>query len=251
MYCDDDIDDGTSARSHTIKSSTSFTSWRRPTSNNNDDIQKCFIITPSTNFVNPNFGTLFDNNQPTAYRTHQRNDSTLTTSTPRDESTFSSRFFSNLVVPFSSLSSTTQRSLLCSDNIYTPSPPSTSSPESLLSVCLSATPIKMFVRRRLFPTPPDDNDGDHPVTLITITAAHDDASVTSCRSRPPQASPGTSVRAGTPLSLSHPSRYDSSLGLLTKKFVQILRATPDNSLDLNRAASELGVQKRRIYDITV
>jgi hypothetical protein len=51
--------------------------------------------------------------------------------------------------------------------------------------------------------------------------------------------------------LSHPSRYDSSLGLLTKKFVQILRSSPDNSLDLNRAASELGVQKRRIYDITV
>jgi len=54
-------------------------------------------------------------------------------------------------------------------------------------------------------------------------------------------------RAGTPLSSS---RYDSSLGLLTKKFVQILRSSPENSLDLNRAASELGVQKRRIYDIT-
>jgi len=40
------------------------------------------------------------------------------------------------------------------------------------------------------------------------------------------------------------------LGLLTKKFVHILRLSPENSLDLNRAASELGVQKRRIYDIT-
>jgi hypothetical protein len=30
-----------------------------------------------------------------------------------------------------------------------------------------------------------------------------------------------------------------------------LRSSPENSLDLNRAASELGVQKRRIYDITV
>jgi len=55
---------------------------------------------------------------------------------------------------------------------------------------------------------------------------------------------------GTPSSLSHPSRYDSSLGKLTKQFVHILRSSPDNSLDLNRAASELGVQKRRIYDIT-
>eukprot|EP00536_Pseudo-nitzschia_multiseries_P015643 jgi/Psemu1/218699/e_gw1.925.5.1 len=50
--------------------------------------------------------------------------------------------------------------------------------------------------------------------------------------------------------MSHPSRYDSSLGLLTKKFVHILKGSPENSLDLNRAASELGVQKRRIYDIT-
>ena len=109
----------------------------------------------------------------------------------------------------------------------------------------------MFVRRRLFPSPPDDHNDDPPVTSITITAAHDDTSEASGRSRPLQSSPVASVRAGTPLSLTHPSRYDSSLGLLTKKFVQILRATPDNSLDLNRAASELGVQKRRIYDITV
>ncbi|KAG7361482.1 E2F/DP family winged-helix DNA-binding domain containing protein [Nitzschia inconspicua] len=80
--------------------------------------------------------------------------------------------------------------------------------------------------------------------------AKDDSSVASGRSRQPLPSPIPSGRAGTPSSLSHPSRYDSSLGLLTKKFVQILRSSPDNSLDLNRAASELGVQKRRIYDIT-
>lgn len=39
-------------------------------------------------------------------------------------------------------------------------------------------------------------------------------------------------------------RYDSSLGLLTKKF------TERKFVDLNTAASELKVQKRRIYDIT-
>jgi len=76
----------------------------------------------------------------------------------------------------------------------------------------------------------------------------DETSSSSGRSRTLHSSP--SGRVGTPSSLSHPSRYDSSLGLLTKKFVQILREAPDNSLDLNRAASELGVQKRRIYDIT-
>lgn len=46
------------------------------------------------------------------------------------------------------------------------------------------------------------------------------------------------------------SRYDSSLGILTKKFVQLLRSAPGNKLELNKAASDLGVQKRRIYDIT-
>eukprot|EP00937_MAST-01D_sp_MAST-1D-sp2_P000800 g800.t1 len=46
------------------------------------------------------------------------------------------------------------------------------------------------------------------------------------------------------------SRYDSSLGLLTKKFVNLIQSAPEGLLDLNKAAQQLGVQKRRIYDIT-
>ena len=46
------------------------------------------------------------------------------------------------------------------------------------------------------------------------------------------------------------SRYDSSLGLLTKKFVQLLQDAQGGILDLNTAAKQLEVQKRRIYDIT-
>jgi len=45
-------------------------------------------------------------------------------------------------------------------------------------------------------------------------------------------------------------RYDSSLGLLTKKFVVLLQEADEGVLDLNTAATKLGVQKRRIYDIT-
>jgi len=45
-------------------------------------------------------------------------------------------------------------------------------------------------------------------------------------------------------------RYDSSLGLLTKKFVSLLTEAKDGDLDLNTAAIALKVQKRRIYDIT-
>lgn len=64
------------------------------------------------------------------------------------------------------------------------------------------------------------------------------------------------------------SRFDSSLGLLTKKFVFLLKraashggqlnndgtriegGSAEGTLDLNAAARELQVQKRRIYDIT-
>ncbi|KAL6574446.1 hypothetical protein OROHE_001350 [Orobanche hederae] len=45
-------------------------------------------------------------------------------------------------------------------------------------------------------------------------------------------------------------RYDSSLGLLTKKFIRLIRDAKDGTLDLNRTADVLEVQKRRIYDIT-
>lgn len=45
-------------------------------------------------------------------------------------------------------------------------------------------------------------------------------------------------------------RYDSSLGLLTKKFVGLLQEAHHGVLDLNSAATKLQVQKRRIYDIT-
>ncbi|KAK3154284.1 hypothetical protein QOZ80_2BG0188550 [Eleusine coracana subsp. coracana] len=58
---------------------------------------------------------------------------------------------------------------------------------------------------------------------------------------------------GSPLNPSTPAstcRYDSSLGLLTKKFINLLKQAPDGILDLNNAAETLEVQKRRIYDIT-
>lgn len=47
-----------------------------------------------------------------------------------------------------------------------------------------------------------------------------------------------------------PCRYDNSLGLLTKKFINLIKHAEDGVLDLNKAADTLEVQKRRIYDIT-
>uniref|UniRef100_A0A8B9K0W1 Si:ch211-160f23.5 n=1 Tax=Astyanax mexicanus TaxID=7994 RepID=A0A8B9K0W1_ASTMX len=54
----------------------------------------------------------------------------------------------------------------------------------------------------------------------------------------------------TPKSPGERTRYDTSLGLLTKKFVGLLSESPDGVLDLNWATEVLEVQKRRIYDIT-
>ncbi|NXT39967.1 E2F2 factor, partial [Pelecanoides urinatrix] len=54
----------------------------------------------------------------------------------------------------------------------------------------------------------------------------------------------------TPKSPGEKTRYDTSLGLLTKKFIRLLSESSDGVVDLNRAAEVLEVQKRRIYDIT-
>ncbi|ELW68494.1 Transcription factor E2F2 [Tupaia chinensis] len=54
----------------------------------------------------------------------------------------------------------------------------------------------------------------------------------------------------TPKSPGEKTRYDTSLGLLTKKFIYLLSEAKDGVLDLNWAAEVLDVQKRRIYDIT-
>uniref|UniRef100_A0A5B6ZWZ9 Putative transcription factor E2FB n=1 Tax=Davidia involucrata TaxID=16924 RepID=A0A5B6ZWZ9_DAVIN len=56
--------------------------------------------------------------------------------------------------------------------------------------------------------------------------------------------------SGNNLTPVGPCRYDSSLGLLTKKFINLIKHAEDGILDLNRAADTLEVQKRRIYDIT-
>ncbi|KAG6427576.1 hypothetical protein SASPL_111822 [Salvia splendens] len=49
---------------------------------------------------------------------------------------------------------------------------------------------------------------------------------------------------------SVPSTPISTVGLLTKKFIALIKHAEDGELDLNKAADTLQVQKRRIYDIT-
>lgn len=45
-------------------------------------------------------------------------------------------------------------------------------------------------------------------------------------------------------------RCYSSLSRLTRRFMALLRSSPKGVLDLNKAAETLGVQKRRLYDVT-
>ena len=49
---------------------------------------------------------------------------------------------------------------------------------------------------------------------------------------------------------SERNRYDTSLNILTKKFVDLLKSSKNGVVDLNDASGKLKVQKRRIYDIT-
>ncbi|XP_024025052.1 transcription factor E2FB isoform X1 [Morus notabilis] len=77
--------------------------------------------------------------------------------------------------------------------------------------------------------------------------------LTKCsKSRPQTQTPVSNIGSpsGTNLTPAGPCRYDSSLGLLTKKFINLIKHAEDGILDLNKAADTLEVQKRRIYDIT-
>ncbi|MDR3582416.1 MAG: E2F family transcription factor [Candidatus Pacebacteria bacterium] len=45
-------------------------------------------------------------------------------------------------------------------------------------------------------------------------------------------------------------RHENSLGELTIKFIELIKSSKHQCIDLNEAVTRLGVQKRRIYDIT-
>ncbi|XP_059384452.1 transcription factor E2F1-like [Carassius carassius] len=74
-----------------------------------------------------------------------------------------------------------------------------------------------------------------------------------CTSRPAShgpAPPATPAPPRVPKVSTEKSRYDTSLNLTTKRFLDLLAQSPDGVVDLNWASQVLDVQKRRIYDIT-
>uniref|UniRef100_A0A3P9LRM2 E2F transcription factor 1 n=1 Tax=Oryzias latipes TaxID=8090 RepID=A0A3P9LRM2_ORYLA len=74
--------------------------------------------------------------------------------------------------------------------------------------------------------------------------------VSTTRSSASQAPPSTPAPPRVPRSTAEKSRYDTSLNLTTKRFLNLLSQSADGVVDLNWASQVLDVQKRRIYDIT-
>ncbi|RLN62923.1 hypothetical protein BBJ29_008793 [Phytophthora kernoviae] len=85
-------------------------------------------------------------------------------------------------------------------------------------------------------------------SAATTSATSAARTPTSGVAPPKLQSPSPSARGASKPSPA--SRYDNSLGILTKRFVELIQHAPSKDLDLNTAAESLGVQKRRIYDIT-
>ncbi|XP_041860904.1 transcription factor E2F1 [Melanotaenia boesemani] len=74
--------------------------------------------------------------------------------------------------------------------------------------------------------------------------------VSTTRPSTGQAPPSTPAPPRVPRNATEKSRYDTSLNLTTKRFLNLLSQSADGVVDLNWASQVLDVQKRRIYDIT-
>lgn len=70
--------------------------------------------------------------------------------------------------------------------------------------------------------------------------------------KPPKAvKPSAAVRNKTKRNQPEkPPRYEVSLGVLTKRFLELLQVDPDRPLELRDVAASLQTRKRRVYDIT-
>merc|ERR550519_19541 len=106
-------------------------------------------------------------------------------------------------------------------------------------------PVKSEARRRLNldTTPQFDQEGFR----TPIKTAPQSSSGKRRAGTDFSVSPSPSKKVRSPL---EKTRYETSLGLLTKKFVSLFHSDPSGTVDLNKASEGLGVQKRRIYDIT-
>ncbi|KAG6436086.1 hypothetical protein SASPL_100968 [Salvia splendens] len=103
----------------------------------------------------------------------------------------------------------------------------------------NAGPGNVTILKGPFQTPPSTKPGKQRVSRAKANKA---------ASQIPM--PNVGSPSGNNLTPVGSCRFDSSLGLLTKKFINLIKHAENGVLDLNKAAETLEVQKRRIYDIT-
>nr|CAG4718925.1 unnamed protein product [Naegleria fowleri] len=84
----------------------------------------------------------------------------------------------------------------------------------------------------------------------TTTTTQEDTSTSKKKRKTRSTTTSSSSTTSTSKSSNKNCRDDSSLRLLTRKFIHLIAEAKDGVLDLNHAAETLSVQKRRIYDIT-
>ena len=179
-----------------------------------NEIIHCFTLSPSGQYINPFFADAIDQHH------NHDHDSPL----PSDD--FASH----------------------STSFVTPTkPPNPNSDINENDVSLASTATATTAASTLIFTPPAIHVLAATPSTIASSPNQDFADATPQPQRLHASPESGTTPSSTPQATS---RYDSSLGLLTKKFVGLLRGSHGNTLDLNRAAMELGVQKRRIYDIT-
>ncbi|KAJ1270922.1 hypothetical protein BS78_06G088100 [Paspalum vaginatum] len=86
-----------------------------------------------------------------------------------------------------------------------------------------------------------------PISRKSARTHESKAKCTNARLKTPTPNAGS---PGNPPTPAGSCRYESSLALLTQKFINLLKQAQDGILDLKSTAATLDVKKRRIYDIT-
>ncbi|XP_023217952.1 transcription factor E2F3-like isoform X1 [Centruroides sculpturatus] len=151
-----------------------------------------------------------------------------------------------------SLSSLNQEGYLLTPTTKTPSTSSTLKRQQPTPTILmdeyGQTPDHYYLARNPTKPPANRNQVKRRLDLEAVGSVSNDEGFRTPkakRGRPP--SYNISPKIKSPI---EKTRYDTSLGLLTKRFVELLTGAPDGVVDLNKASVLLCVQKRRIYDIT-
>ncbi|XP_065352821.1 transcription factor E2F3 isoform X2 [Cloeon dipterum] len=136
------------------------------------------------------------------------------------------------------------------------------SPSYMLDHEYSQTPQNQMLKPRSATAAPPLRQDARPVVDIeqvkrrlnlegTPPSSSPDSGFKAPKAKKPRTSAASTSSTPSPKpARAEKTRYDTSLGLLTKKFLNLLQTSPDGVIDLNKASEHLSVQKRRIYDIT-